>query len=210
MPIVPSSDTRRYLKQATEKYRIQLQGTPAERYLTEVRGLTRKTLEDFSIGFVGDPEIGHQHGAGCITFPYLTRTGITAIRFRSVPPAPKTYFNVHGDHPRIYNAQILATSARKVVICEGELDTITATQCGLQAVGIPGVTSWNPIWARAFRFREVTILADGDTPGEEFARELVKRIDGARYVVLAEGEDVNSFVNQNGPEQLRARLGIAG
>lgn len=206
--VVPSDDTRKFLKEATEKYRSQLPGTLAERYLIETRGLTKETLADFSIGYVAEPEIGHQHASGCITFPYLTRTGVTAIRFRSVPPAPKTYFNVHGDHPRIYNAKILATSARKVVICEGEMDTLTAYQAGLQAVGIPGCTSWNPIWGRAFRFREVVVLADGDDPGEAFAKELVKKIEGARYVVLGDGEDVNSFVGQHGPEQLRRRLGV--
>lgn len=159
------------------------------------------------MGFVGTPEVGHEGFKGCISLPYITGSGVTSLRFRSVPPSPKIYLYEIGESPRIYNSKVL-TYARKVCITEGEIDCLTAAQAGLQAVGFPGTSSWNPVWSRAFRFRQVTVLADGDEPGEQFAKKIAPEIDDCRCVVLESGMDVSEYVQKYGAAELRKRVGI--
>lgn len=206
--LVPSDEQRKYLASATENYALQMKASLGEEYL-EQRGITSETIEAFSLGFVSEPEIGHEAFAGSISLPYCTRSGVVGIRFRSVPPAQKIYWTTSGNEARLYNTRVLE-KARKIVVCEGELDTVVATQCGLQAVGVPGVSSWKDIWNRAFRFREIYILADNDDDGQglEFAKKLAKKIDNCRIVTVPSGHDVNSFYLEAGAEGVRRLVGL--
>lgn len=148
--------------------------------------------------------------------PYLTRAGVTTVRFRRLDvegvegQGPK-YLSLPGDEPRIYNANALMRHEPFIVICEGEFDTITATQCGLPAVGIAGVSAWRDYFARCFKgYDAVYILADADDKGQgvEFASRVADEIENARISPMPEGHDVNSFVKEFGPDALLDRLEI--
>jgi DNA primase len=115
-----------------------------------------------------------------------------------------------GATSRIYNPLAIARQEMFIVICEGEMDTITAHMAGLPAVGIPGVMHWKNWYWRVFRYRRVAVLADNDDSGEgqRFAETVVNSIPSATVIAMPEGHDVNSFVVQDGIEALRRRVGL--
>lgn len=110
----------------------------------------------------------------------------------------------------MYNVGVLTSTQDVIAICEGEFDTMSAQQAGIPAVGIPGANSWNHVFARAFKFRKVVILADNDDHGEgmKFAEQVQADVRGARIVLMDAGHDVNSFMVEYGEEALRDKVGI--
>jgi hypothetical protein len=45
----------------------------------------------------------------------------------------------------LYNVQDILKLAPRIVVCEGELDTVIVSGVlGLPAVGVPGVAAWKP------------------------------------------------------------------
>jgi DNA primase len=214
--LVPSDSTRASLEEACRTYVSALVGSPAESYLTTARGITSEALASFRLGYVATPVVGHEQYAGRIAIPYLTAAGITSLRFRAVPSAgddgggPK-YLSLPGEEPRIFNPSALGRPESYVCVTEGELDAITAHQAGLPAIGIPGSSMWRPHFARALRwYAQVFILADSDDQGAglKFAETVASAVRNTLIVPMPHGHDVNSFVNENGAEALRKRLGL--
>lgn len=163
----------------------------------------------FGLGYVDIPLKGDQRHQGRMVIPYYTRTGVVALRSSSVGiddgtrPEPKYLPWMEGDVNRPFNVTALDGSHEEVYICEGELDTVTAWQCGLYAVGIPGVKNWKPLFRLLFRYRKVTILADNDDSageGREFASALARKLSGAQIIVMPKGHDVNSYYTEAGED----------
>jgi DNA primase len=78
--------------------------------------------------------------------------------------------------PVFYNADLLQESPTKVYICEGAIDTLSAMQMGLPALGVFGVTRFRDEWFNGFRsVREVCLLFDNDDPGRAAAAKLCAR-----------------------------------
>ncbi|MFC0547072.1 toprim domain-containing protein [Kutzneria chonburiensis] len=114
-----------------------------------------------------------------------------------------------GDRPRLYNTPALMTASDQIAICEGELDTVTAAACGLDAVGVPGVEAWQPHFAPAFLgYERVYLLADNDDSGQglKFAERIAGELPNARVVLMPHGHDVNSLVMQQGKRSLLERI----
>lgn len=166
----------------------------------------------FLLGLVETPEEGHEFQAGRLSIPYITQTGIVQIRFRALPysgipgdpePSPK-YKSEAGAGSTIYNARALM-KVGSITVTEGEIDCISANVAGINAIGIPGATSWQSVYGRALRFRKVVILADNDDHGEgmRFAESVQRDVRGARIVLMPKGFDVNSFLIDQGPEALK-------
>ena len=103
----------------------------------------------FRLGYVANPEPGHEPYVGKLTIPYITPTGVIDIRFRSITPdtGPK-YLTRPGATSHIFNVNALTSDSDVLVICEGEIDTMIATQVGFAAVGLPGANNWKPFYAR--------------------------------------------------------------
>jgi DNA primase len=219
---LPSPSQKRSLARSSEHYQKQLEiseeGRLAISYL-KARGITRETAASFQLGVVVDPlpESGHDFQIGRLSIPYITQTGIVQIRFRAIPydgvpgnpePSPKMKSEA-GAGSTIYNARALL-NASSIYVCEGEFDTMSAVQSGLPAVGIPGANAWQDVYARALKWRRVTILADNDDHGEgmKFAERVQNAVRGARIVLMDKGHDVNSFVLQHGAEALLSKVGV--
>ena len=186
----------------------------------KLRGLTKETATHFRLGLVKDPlaESAHDFMTGRLAIPYITQTGIVQIRFRAIPydgvpghpePSPKM-MSESGAKTTLYNVMALRPENQRIFICEGEADTWTAHQAGLPAVGVPGARAWKSVFAKAFKFRRVTILADNDDHGEgmEFGQKIQADIPGARIVLMEQGHDVNSFVQEHGEQALRDKVGL--
>ncbi|GIG57377.1 hypothetical protein Lfu02_17490 [Longispora fulva] len=197
------------MEERTAAYAASLQGSDAERYLIEDRGLNPRALEYFRLGFVANPFPGDSGYAGRICIPYLTESGVTSLRFRAVGDGqgPK-YLSLPGEVPRIYGPEALSYDYPYIAVCEGEIDTITARMAGVSAVGLPGANTWQPFMARAFKgYATVYVLADDDKAGWDLGERLARQVANVSIIAM-DGGDVNSFVREHGAEALRQKIGL--
>ena len=183
----------------------------AEDYLLS-RGITREIARVARYGVVAEPEVGHEAFIGRLSIPYITKTGVVDIRFRSLNPAvePK-YMGMTGVETRMYNVLDIERAGDWIGVCEGELDTITLSSCvGIPCVGVPGANSWKKHYTRLLAdFERVFVFADGDQPGKEFASSLARELP-VTIVAMPDGEDVNSCYVKYGTDYIREKAGLGG
>lgn len=202
-----SKSQKELLEKATESYAQNLQEIVP--YL-QSRGITEQTATMFRLGFVREPEMGHEPYVGKLAIPYLTPTGVIDIRFRSLNSdgGPK-YMSRPGATTHIYNISALGNDSDVLAICEGELDTVVATQAGFSAVGLPGANNWKSFYNRVLAdWSKVILLCDGDNAGREMAKHLSRELDNVFPVFMPEGQDVNDVYLTEGAEGLRKRAGV--
>jgi len=202
-----SKSQKELLEKATESYAQNLQEIVP--YL-QSRGITEQTAVMFRLGFVREPEMGHEPYVGKLAIPYLTPTGVIDIRFRSLNSdgGPK-YMSRPGATTHIYNINALSNDSEVLAICEGELDTVVATQAGFSAVGLPGANNWKSFYNRVLAdWSKVVLLCDGDNAGREMAKHLSRELDNVFPVFMPEGQDVNDVYLAEGADGLRKRAGI--
>jgi DNA primase len=193
------------LGKATEKYGASIYR--AEDYLKN-RGIPIEVARLASLGVVEEPEVGHEQYIGRLAIPYITKTGVVDLRFRSLNPAvePK-YMGLTGAETRMYNVIDIEKANNFIGVCEGELDTITMSGCiGIPCVGVPGANSWKKHYTRLLAdFERVFVFADGDQPGTEFARSLARELP-VTIIQLPDGHDVNSMFVQEGADYFHSRV----
>lgn len=181
----------------------------AEGYLAS-RGIPLEVARLASLGVVAEPEPGHEQYAGRLSIPYITKTGVVDLRFRSLNPAvePK-YMGMTGAETRMYNVTDVERASDYIGICEGEIDTLTmARVIGIPCVGVPGANSWKKHYTRLLAdFERVFVFADGDQPGTEFARSLARELP-VTIVQSPDGHDVNSLFLQEGSDYFYSKMGI--
>ncbi len=195
------------LELAVRKYQENIY--QAEDYLKS-RGITIEVARLARLGVVAEPEVGHEQFLGRLSIPYITKTGVVDLRFRSLNPAvePK-YMGMTGVDTKMYNVLDIDRAGDWIGVCEGELDTITMSRCvGVPCVGVPGANSWKKHYTRLLAdFERVFVFADGDQPGKEFANSLARELP-VTIVSFPEGEDVNSAYTKYGAEFIRDKIGL--
>jgi len=200
-----SASQKELLGKATEKYSASIH--LAEDYLRS-RGIPIEVARLARLGVVAEPEVGHEQYQGRLSIPYVTKTGVVDLRFRSLNPAvePK-YMGLTGADTKMYNVLDVERAGDFIGVCEGELDTLTMSACvGIPCVGVPGANSWKKHYTRLLAdFERVFVFADGDQPGKEFASSLARELP-VTVVGFPDGEDVNSFYIEHGAEAIRAKV----
>lgn len=195
------------LGKAADKYAESI--SQAEDYLRN-RGIPLEVARLASLGVVAEPEAGHEQYIGRLAIPYVTKTGVVDLRFRSLNPAvePK-YMGLTGAETKMYNVLDIERAGDFIGVCEGELDTLTMSACvGIPCVGVPGANSWKKHYTRLLAdFERVFIFADGDQPGQEFARSLARELP-VTIVQLPDGEDVNSAYVKFGKDYIKEKAGL--
>jgi DNA primase len=195
------------LGQATRKYQESIY--QAEDYLAS-RGIPIEVARLARLGVVAEPETGHEAYLGRLAIPYVTKTGVVDIRFRSLNPAvePK-YMGMTGSDTKMYNVLDIERAGDWIGVCEGELDTITLSKCvGIPCIGVPGANSWKKHYTRLLAdFERVFVFADGDQPGKEFATNLARELP-ITIVTMPDGEDVNSVYVKHGADFIRNKMGL--
>jgi DNA primase len=198
---------RELLDLATAKYAVNI--FQAEDYLAS-RGITREAARLARLGVVVEPDVGHETFQGRLSIPYITKTGVVDIRFRSLNPAvePK-YMGMTGAETKMYNVLDIERAGDFIGICEGEIDTLTLSSLvGIPCVGVPGANSWKKHYTRLLAdFERVFVFADGDQPGKEFATSLARELP-VTVVQLPDGQDVNSMFVQEGSAYFHQKVGI--
>jgi 5S rRNA maturation endonuclease (ribonuclease M5) len=202
-----SQSQKDLLRKATTKYAGNI--FQAQDYLAS-RGIPIEAARLAQLGVVAEPEIGHEQYIGRLSIPYITKTGVVDLRFRSLNPAvePK-YMGLTGAETKMYNVLDIDRAGDFIGVCEGELDTITMSSCiGIPCIGVPGANSWKKHYTRLLAdFERVFIFADGDQPGTEFARSLARELP-VTIVQLPEGEDVNSMYVSHGAHYFRDKIEV--
>lgn len=202
-----SKSQRESLAKATENYEQNLDEVLP--YLAG-RGITEETARMFRLGFVKQPETGHEPYIGKLAIPYLTPAGVIDIRFRSLnADAGPKYMSRPGASTHIYNIGALQMDSDVLVICEGEIDTIIATQVGFAAVGLPGANNWKPFYSRVLAdWEKIMLFCDGDNAGREMAKNISRELDNVFPVFMPDGADVNDVYLSEGADGLRKRMGV--
>ena len=203
-----SLSQKELLAKATTKYAANIY--QAENYLAG-RGITREVARMARFGVVTEPETGHEAFIGRLSIPYITKTGIVDLRFRSLNAAvePK-YMGMTGVETKMYNVTDIDKAGDWIGVCEGELDTITLSGCiGIPCVGVPGSNSWKKHYTRLLAdFERVFVFADGDQPGKEFASSLARELP-VTIVSMPDGEDVNSVYVKYGADYILEKAGMS-
>ncbi len=202
-----SQSQKELLDLATQRYAASIY--QAEDYLRS-RGITMEVARLARLGVVVEAEIGHEQFTGRLSIPYVTKTGVVDLRFRSLNPAvePK-YMGMTGAETKMYNVLDIERAGDFIGICEGEIDTLTLSSLvGIPCVGVPGANSWKKHYTRLLAdFERVFVFADGDQPGKEFATSLARELP-VTIIQLPDGQDVNSMYVQEGSSYFNQKVGV--
>jgi DNA primase len=168
---------------------------------SRVSGKSRSVLAG-RLGVVIDPLPGHEQFRGRLAIPYITRSGVVDIRFRALGHEEPKYLGLPGAKTHMYNVRAVMEAENSIAICEGEIDTMVLHyKVGIPAIGVPGANAWKKHYRRMLQdFDTIYVFADGDQPGQDFARSLAREMQGVVTLTLPEGEDVNSIFLQHGKE----------
>lgn len=133
------------------------------RWLTEKRGLTADAIAAWKIGY---SSMLHR-----FTFPVYSDGKLVDARCRAWDPDASTDKYVWwrgGNEPPLFGEHMVDSSAKYVVVFEGELDCILAWQMGIPAVtGTAGAGTWKMHWTRYFANKEVFFCYDPDKAGKQ-------------------------------------------
>ena len=110
----------------------------------------------------------------CLIFPFVENRRITYLQGRVLGKIDQLgkWRNLSQRRKRIYNIDALAqSSSKKLAICEGTVDTLSAIELNYIAVGFLGVNTKLTIdQMKLLRGKEVDILLDWDKAGEKRAK----------------------------------------
>ena len=107
------------------------------------------------------------------------------------------FLNIGGRVPCLWNHDAIA-GADRVLVCEGEIDALTAIQAGQVGVGLPGWSHWKDAWIEDFRGKDVVLVLDADEAGRKGTRDIAGRFIRAghpapRQLIIDKGKDLNDF-----------------
>ena len=155
------------------------------------RGINREFIDKFKLGFY------QNNGKKWLTIPHYQGKNLVNIKFRSLPPAEKTFKRIPDCKSILFNSDSL-NGCKDAYLCEGELDTISLVQQGIEnAIGATnGSGSFDPEWIDQLKtLDKIFIVYDADDAGQKGARSLAKRLGYNRCynIELPAGQDVNDF-----------------
>ena len=168
--------------------------SPVFRYLTETRKLTPDTLREFRIAERPDGAV----------LPYLRDGELVFVKLRKLDGEPKTVPLEKNMEPCLFGWQAIDDDARSVIICEGEIDAMTWSQMGFNALSVPfgggggGKQAWvENEYDRLDRFDDIVLALDNDIEGQKATQELLKRLGRERcYVITLPYKDANEALQK--------------
>lgn len=161
-----------------------------------------------------------------LMFPIRNDFGeVIAFSGRTLDPAAKAAKYLNSPETTIFNKSRvlfgLDKSKRAVikagvaVVCEGQLDLITAFENGFENVVAPLGTAFTDFHARVLRrhAEEIILCFDSDTAGYKAAERAFGILAPTGLVVkvapLPQGEDPDSLIRQQGPQAFKEKLDAA-
>lgn len=206
----PLSDSQKStLERAATAYHESLDDRTRE-YLSHRGLLGVASSLRFGTVAVPDPENHDPRTVGRLSIPFIgPKNNVYYMKYRCIEPHDcgemdhGKYINMPG-RLRPYNVRALTAQTDYLFVTEGELDAATLEACGWPAVGIGGWGDWKPHYPRMLHgFRRVVLIADGDDKGRKLADKFLDTMpSGARVIVSASGQDVNSLYQAGGKAAL--------
>ena len=141
-----------------------------------------------------------EHLRGRITFPFLRRGRVVGMAGRALDgdTEPK-YLNLKAPMGTLYNDDDASTG--EVILAEGQVDTLTLAQLGVQVVGVPGAGAAENYVGRLRRAKKVWVGFDNDTAGKAGAEKAAAAIlkatpqcDVRVITGLPEGRDWSEYL----------------
>lgn len=163
------------------------------------RGISAETAKVFEV--VSGKVWNGERELEALVFPYK-RDGelIQVKRISTERPNGKKVIMAEGDcEPCLFGWQALDSKVRSVVLCEGEIDCMSYSQYGVNALSVPfgGGKGAKQQWIEfefhnLDRFEEIWISMDNDDVGQEAAREIASRLGEHRCrMVKLPRKDIN-------------------
>jgi len=173
------------------------------------RGISEQTAARFRLGTITDPIEGHQGYEGWLAIPYFTALDLcVGFKFRRLDDGKPKYGAPVGQKSHLFNVVATLSATKSIVICEGEFDAIIMeANCGIPAVGVPGVAAWKPYYQKLFNGFDIVYVVgdndvkeDGTNPGAEFSRRVASEVSNSQIVTLPPGLDITDFYLANGKD----------
>lgn len=187
------------------KFIRMLRRTPVALRYIRTRGIAKEIIKKYKLGWNGSR----------ITFPIYNEFGL-CINIKLYDPAAKNKIPkmIHysskdeprsfGSPPTLYPLSVFDDDPRKIVVCEGEWDTLSLLSIGVPAVTTTGgAKSWPSAYSEMFTNREVLIAYDNDKSGKEgqakVFRNLINLAKSVSTIRVPKryGKDVNDFLKFN-------------
>jgi 5S rRNA maturation endonuclease (ribonuclease M5) len=185
----PPPETQPIPRRKVEYWHNELRAHPEKvEHLVKRRGMKRKTLKKYMIGWDGQR----------YTLPVFDADG-NVRNVRRYDPGKQSAKMIHyteklqggetvkyGKPARLYGLDELrqATNGTRIHVCEGEWDRLMLAQQGLLAVtGTHGCKTWLAEWNKEFKGKEVVLLYDSDRQGKLATARVAKELCGVAATV---------------------------
>lgn len=179
------------------------------------RGLNAETLRDAGVGCASWFIPAKQATVPCIAFPYREPGGkIVNVKFRTLE---KDFAQVKGGKKLLFGWDRVNLDENQLVLCEGEIDALSLTQCGVvNACSVPDGASdrkWDFLDDEELaRFERIIVAGDADDAGTKLANELARRFGFERCWKVRWPEDckdANDVLVKHGAEEVARRMSLA-
>lgn len=116
---------------------------------------------------------GLKNVGSCIAIPYYNCDGKEAsMRLRFHPKSSKRFSWKKGSKTMLYGLWRLKDfTDNNLILVEGESDCHTLWQHGIQAIGVPGSSTFNPEWAEYLKGKDLYLNYEGGQGGDTFIRK---------------------------------------
>lgn len=157
-------------------------------YLMTERKLKLSIIQDFKIG-----EHIHSAVGPCIVFPYIRDGKTLFIKYLALARVNgKKQIAAEKDcEPCLFGWHLVSNSARKIAICEGEIDAMSLRQYGIEALSVPfggGVGNkhkWLEYeYERLSVFDEIYLCFDNDEEGIAASHDIASRLGNYRCKIV--------------------------
>ena len=167
---------KRLFKRPAPKTSEPLKKTsPVHQYLSIARGLDEAVISAYEI----------PHSDTDIVFNYFRGTELIFVKTLKLErkEGAKQIFVSPEAEPCLFGWNLISKNARKLAICEGEIDAMSLYQYGIAALSVPfgGGAGDKQRWIeyeheRLNQFDEIFLCMDNDVAGQEGAREIAQRL----------------------------------
>ncbi|AGR48543.1 DNA primase/helicase [Anabaena phage A-4L] len=177
----------------------------------QTRHIDAKTCYKYGVVNATDPDETEQVDGGytpartpLVIYPYYSvEDGTTLVGFKqinySVPKGHPGRFLWFGESERatLYGANVISSHANNIVICEGENDTLAASQLlgsDYTVVGLSGTGMVNKLKLvmSVFRkYRRIYVCMDNDDAGRKAQREILDILPAGKTYIVNLPHDIN-------------------
>ena len=181
-----------------------LESKEAKEYIVS-RGISLETAKKFNLC----------HKKGWIGIPSFRFGKCIVIKWRSLPPAAKTFRREPtGAESMLYNEDAFSLPNKEIIVTEGEIDALTLLDRGIRnVVSVPnGASATDPDWIRKLRKKKKIYIAfDPDKAGQSGAETLASQVGEGKCfrVALPEGQDTNEYFKKHSVDGFNALLDAA-